>query len=138
LIVPRLDFHHHIVKRCLEKDGWTITQDPFVLRWGDTTLLADLGAELIAAEKPTKRIVVEIKSFPQANISELQKALGQYLMYEKILDKIDAERMLYLAVSKEVFNTLLSSDIAKLLIGEKVIRLFIFDEKQEVITTWLP
>ncbi|WAN69440.1 element excision factor XisH family protein [Moorena producens JHB] len=36
----------------LEKDGWTITNDPFILVLGQTLLKADLGAEkFFAAEK---------------------------------------------------------------------------------------
>jgi Holliday junction resolvase-like predicted endonuclease len=136
--VPRLDLYHNAVRRALQKDGWTITHDPFLLRWGDTTLFADLGAELIAAEKPTQKVVVEVKTFPQGTIAELQKALGQYLMYERILAKTDVDRRLYLAVGKEAYSTLFDSDIAKLLLSEQVVRLLIFDERQEVISTWLP
>jgi Holliday junction resolvase-like predicted endonuclease len=92
--VPRLDFYHNAVRRALQKDGWTITHDPFLLRWGDTTLFVDLGAELIAAEKPTQRIVVEVKNFSQGTMAELQKALGQYLMYERILARTEEEKAL--------------------------------------------
>ena len=46
------DIYHDIVKNALLKDGWTITHDPLVLRWGTTDVYVDLGAEqLLAAEK---------------------------------------------------------------------------------------
>ena len=42
----------------------------------------DLGAErLISAEKGTRKIVVEIKSFvSRSDVKDLQQALGQYIM----------------------------------------------------------
>ena len=49
----------------------------------------------------------------------------------------EEERRLYLALGKEAFNTLFDSDIAKLLLSEHVVRLIVFDERQEVIATWL-
>ncbi|MBO0861158.1 MAG: hypothetical protein J2P21_22265 [Chloracidobacterium sp.] len=55
---------HDHVRRALENGGWTITDDPFGLKWGSATLQIDLGAErLIAAEKIDQNIAVEIKSF---------------------------------------------------------------------------
>jgi hypothetical protein len=62
----------------LAKDGWTITDDPFRLRWGKKDYYVDLGAEeLIAAEMPGRRIAVEIKSFVGASIvDDMEKALG--------------------------------------------------------------
>jgi hypothetical protein len=45
------DKFHELVRDALERDGWTITDDPFVLRLADKKMVADLGAErLIAAE----------------------------------------------------------------------------------------
>jgi hypothetical protein len=136
--MPRLDIYHHTVRKALQNDGWAITHDPLVLRWGETTLFADLGAELIAAETPTRKIAVEVKSFLMANIAELQKALGQYRMYERIMARTELDRMLYLAVSQEAFDTVFSQDIAKLLLADGDLKLIVFDEQKEAITSWLP
>ena len=39
------------VRRSLERDGWTITHDPYPVRLGDFAMGIDLGAEkLIAAD----------------------------------------------------------------------------------------
>jgi hypothetical protein len=43
--MPARDFYHDTVKNVLIKDGWTITHDPFPLRYGIRRLYADLGAE---------------------------------------------------------------------------------------------
>ena len=58
------DIYHDDVRSALIKDAWTITDDPFRLRWGKKDYYVDIGAErLLAAEKPGRRIAVEIKSF---------------------------------------------------------------------------
>ncbi len=47
------DVFHQVVKQALISDGWTITDDPLVVRVGGVGLYIDLGAEkLIALRKP--------------------------------------------------------------------------------------
>ena len=58
------DKYHDLVRDALEKDGWTITDDPLRIQVEELTIKIDLGAEkLIAAEKEGQKIAVEIKSF---------------------------------------------------------------------------
>ena len=62
--MPAKDPYHHAVKNALLKDCWTITADPYLIKYEDAELYADLAAEkLIAAERQGQKIVVEIKSF---------------------------------------------------------------------------
>jgi hypothetical protein len=45
------DVYHNTVITALVKDGWRITDDPLVLKWGQKDLYIDIGAEeLVAAE----------------------------------------------------------------------------------------
>ncbi len=61
--MPAKDIYHDTVKNALIKDGWTITDDPYRLSIGKRKMYVDLGAEkLIAAEKDSRKIAVEIKS----------------------------------------------------------------------------
>jgi hypothetical protein len=85
--MPAKDIYHDAVKNALIKDGWTITDDPLILSIGKKDLFADLGAEkLIAAEKSYQKIAVEIKSFiGKSRVDDLEKALGQYILYREIL-----------------------------------------------------
>ncbi len=54
--MAKRDIYHYPVRRALEKDGWTITHDPYRLEIGEKRLEADLGAErLISAEKALKK-----------------------------------------------------------------------------------
>ena len=84
------DLIHDAVRNALEKDGWTITDDPLTLKYQDKHVLVDLGANrlLLAAERRQEKIAVEIKSFLSPSITkDLQEALGQYLTYLAFLDR---------------------------------------------------
>ena len=62
--MPQYDVYHEPVKRALTKDGWTITDDPYVITYKGLRLYAELGAEKpIAAQKLEQKIVVEVKVF---------------------------------------------------------------------------
>ena len=95
-----------IVKNSLQKEGWTITDDPFKLKWGLRELFVDLGAsKLLAAAKGEQKIAVEIKSFVNVSpISDLEKALGQYIIYANILEETEPERLLYLAIRQATYQ----------------------------------
>jgi len=96
--MPAKDIYHNTVRTALEKDGWTITNDPLPLKIGKRTLNVDLGAKkLLAAEKQGRKIAVEVKSFVSASpVHDLEEAVGQYIVYEDILEQLEPERIIYL------------------------------------------
>lgn len=58
------DRFHDAVRAALVKDGWLITHDPLPLDFDSARVQIDLGAErLIAAQRGTEQIAVEVKSF---------------------------------------------------------------------------
>ncbi|MBD2743782.1 XisH family protein [Coleofasciculus sp. FACHB-1120] len=138
--MARRDIYHDTVKRALEKDGWTITHDPFPLQIGKKRLSADLGAErLISAEKGLQKIVVEVKSFVgQSDVKDLEQALGQYVLYRQILNEMGIERILYLAVSSPTFNSVFTIELGQVLLKNQIIRLIVFDDESEAIAQWIP
>ncbi|OQW88980.1 MAG: fatty-acid synthase [Thiotrichaceae bacterium IS1] len=138
--MPRLDLYHHAVKRALQKDHWTITHDPFLLQIGTKRLFADLGAEcLISAEKGLKKIVVEVKSFlGKSDVKELQQAVGQYIMYQQIIQKTEPERLVYLAVSAEIFKSVFTVELGQLFLINHLLRLLVVNMEEEVIIEWIP
>ncbi len=84
--MSRKDTYHDLVKFALIKEGWRISDEPYFLD-SDPRLLIDLAAErMIVAEKDSQKIAVEVKSFiADSQVTELQKAVGQYGIYEEIL-----------------------------------------------------
>ncbi|MDX2229687.1 MAG: element excision factor XisH family protein [Leptolyngbyaceae cyanobacterium bins.349] len=72
------DAFHDVVRTALQRDGWTITHDPYPLQAGSFDLAIDLGAEkVIAAQQGDKKIAVEIKSFlGPSKITEFYAAMG--------------------------------------------------------------
>jgi len=138
--VPARDIYHNAVKIALEKDGWTITHDPFPLQIGKKRLSADLGAErLISAERGLQEVVVEVKSFVgQSDVKDLQQALGQYVLYRQILNEMKVDRVLYLAISQPTFNSVFSIELGQVLLKNQIVKLIVFDDESEVIVQWIP
>ncbi len=138
--MPAKDIYHDTARSALLKDGWTITHDPFVLRWGTTDVFIDLGAEqLFAAERHGQKIAVEVKSFVgRSDVDDLEKALGQYILYHDILAKTEPERVLYLAVHEEVLLGIFDEAIGRLLLENQRVKLLVFDRREEVILRWIP
>ena len=133
------DIYHDDVRSALVKDGWTITDDPLRLRWGKKDYYVDLGAEeIIAAEIPGRRIAVEIKSFVGPSVvGDMEKALGQYLIYRSILRRRQPERELFLAVPSSIAK-LFDEPLGLLLLEDYDLRVVVFHPKKKEILRWLP
>lgn len=138
--MPAKDIYHDTVKAALIKDGWTITHDPLTIRLTRKKLYVDLGAErLIAAQRDTERIAVEVKSFTRASdMKDLEDALGQFVLYTHLLARYDPERKLYLAVTDEVYEFVFEEEAGEILLQDGVIRLITFNAEQEAIIQWIP
>jgi XisH protein len=134
------DIYHHAVRTALEKDNWQITNDPLTLKIGRRKALVDLGAEkLLAAERKGQKIAVEIKSFLSPSpLYDLEQALGQFLLYSKILEQQEPERTLYLAITYLVFNEIFSEEIGQLMLNKTDLKLIVFNPEKEEIVQWIP
>jgi len=137
--MPAKDIYHNTVRTALEKDGWTITNDPLTLEIGDRSLFVDLGAEkILAAEKQGRKIAVEVKSFLSISpVHDLEEALGQYIVYEDILELSEPERNIYLGVREEVYLDIFSEPLGQLLLRKKRLKLIVFDSAREIIIKWI-
>jgi hypothetical protein len=134
------DIYHQTVRRALEKEGWTITHDPFRIpkRVIGAKLEIDLGLEkIIVAEKDTEKIVVEVKSFLKTSlIHEFHSVLGQYLNYTIGLEKINSERQLYLAIPKNTYEDLSEMSLFQASIEKFDVKIIVFEPTTEVISSW--
>jgi XisH protein len=117
--MPAKNIYHDVVSRSLVADGWTITDDPLRMEFGDRNLYVDLGAELetLGAEKAGRKIAVEIQSFLGLSpLRDLEEAVGQYQVYQTVLEVTEPDRAVYLAVPMRVFETLLTEKFGQLII----------------------
>jgi XisH protein len=137
--MPRLDIIHNSVKSALIKDGWLITDDPYLIQYRRTTLYADLAAERpIAAERNGQKLVVEVKSFIGASkIQDLKEALGQYDIYRYLIEETAPERKLYIAISEVAYKTFFSQDLAQLIITKHQLPVIIVNIDTEEVVQWI-
>jgi len=94
---------------------------------------------LVSAVKAQRKIVVEVKSFiGQSDIKDLEQAVGQYVIYRQILDKTVPDYKLYLAVTTNAFRNVFETELGTLLLVNQIIRVLVFEPKEEIITQWIP
>lgn len=132
------DRYHEDVKIALQKEGWTITQDPLYVETTARTLEVDLGAErLIGAEKEGEKIAVEIKSFlGVSEIHEFYKALGQFNYYFLALRHQEPERILFLAVPVDTYETFFQEPLTIEAIEFYNIKIVVYNSDNQIIETW--
>jgi hypothetical protein len=134
------NIYRDAVVRALTTDGWTITDDPLKLSYGDRELFVDLGAEraTLGAEKAGRTIAVEIQSFlGRSPVRDLEEALGQYDVYRAVLEELEPDRRLYLAVTTQVHENLLSSRFGEFIVSRLRLSVLVFDDEQERISQWI-
>ena len=134
------DTYHDAVKNALIKDGWTITHDPFAVEIEGDRLYIDLGAErVIAAEKGTRKIAVEIKTFGGPSpMADMERALGQYVLYRIFLKRLEPDRELFLAVPQDVLEGLFLRTAGQGFLEDEHGKVFGVDNEREEIKRWLP
>lgn len=133
------DIYHDTVKTALEKDEWIITNELFRYTIGSRSVYIDLMAEkLLVAEREGRKIAVEIKSFLSPSpVNDLENALGQYILYRDTLERLEPERILYLAIREEVYTDFFKEEIAQMVVENNHIKLIIFDVKKEEVVRWI-
>lgn len=136
--MPAKDTHHNAVKNALIKEGWTITADPYPIRYEEVKLFADLaGEKTIAATKKNQNIVIEIKSFlGRSSMREFETALGQYLIYTAILSLENPEYQVYLAIGEKVYHEFFQQVGIKFILKKYQVYLLVVDLEKETIIQW--
>jgi hypothetical protein len=132
------DLFHEAAKIALQKDGWTITHDPYRIdtKQPKFDYEIDLGAErFIGAERGTEKIAVEVKSFVRTSIAyEFHAALGQYITYRIALQFQEPDRTVVLAMPAFAYDKL--SDGLQLIIDQTGLDVLCFDTESQTIKSW--
>ena len=140
MLMAAKDQYHQIVRLALEKDGWTITDDPLKLEAQGHNIKIDLGAEkLIGAEKEGRKIAVEIKSFIGLSIlTDFYAAIGQCIYYQVALEAEAPERQLYLAVPQPVYQNFFRESLVTEALQRSKISLVVYDIETQTLAQWNP
>jgi len=140
IFMPAKDIYHISTRHALEHEGWVITHDPYIITSkDDDKLIIDLGAEMpIAAERYGKKIAVEIKSFiNRSAMSDFHIALGQFMNYRFALSTHEPNRMLYLAITSDIYDNFFQKRYIQALLDHYNVKLIVIDPVMEVISKWI-
>lgn len=132
------DLFHNAVRQALLKEQWVITADPLKIRIERVKFEIDLAAEkILAADKEGRKIAVEIKSFLNSSvITDFHSALGQFLNYRLALQMSEPDRILYLAVPVDTFESFFQERFTQEAVKLYQVKLVSYDPLQEVIVEW--
>jgi hypothetical protein len=133
------DLYHDHVRTALEKDGWAITHEHLKLDWDDSPIYVDLAAErLLTAEKGSRKIAVEVKSFVSpSRLKDIYAAVGQFMVYHQALLESDPDRELFLAVTEPTFLRTFALPKGERLLRQAQIKLIVFKAKTKEIVQWI-
>jgi hypothetical protein len=134
------DKFHDLVRAGLEAEGWNVTNDPYRLKLAPVRFEIDLAAEkIIAATKDNLKIAVEIKSFLNASLNaDFYSALGQFLSYRLVIEELDPERKLYLALPEDIYNDdFFQSRFLDLAITKYQLSLLVYNSQTGGLSQWI-
>ncbi|MFE1744778.1 element excision factor XisH family protein [Coleofasciculus sp. H7-2] len=67
-----------------------------------------------------------------------EQAIGQYVLYRLLLEQVDPDRELYLAVADTTFDGIFSEPIGELVRRELPMKLLIVDLEAQEVKRWIP
>jgi hypothetical protein len=137
--MPAKDRFHQAVRHALEKEGWIVTHDPLHIELPDIEVYIDLGADrLLAAERESQKIAIEIKTFlGTSTLFEFHLAVGQFINYRFLLNKVEPDRTLYLAVPVETYETFFRRETVREMTQAYGLKIAVYNPDLEAIDQWI-
>lgn len=138
--MPAIDQCEPAVIRALEKEGWSVADQPYSIKTGGRTsryVHADLLFEYHSKRTPI--IVVEVKCFPKGIFSwdEFYSAIGQYVVYRTALRLSEILYPLYLVFPLHIQETFsVEYPLAPLVLDEIDVKLITVDLVLEEVVQW--
>jgi hypothetical protein len=135
--LPAPDHYHDTVKNALTKDGWRIVGEQIFVKYEDRHIWLDIKAERSSDEQVA---VFEVKGCENvaSPVDALESALGQYVLYQAILEELEIAVPLFLAVPVEAFNKFLSRPFSQVGLRKANVKLLVFDPIKEEVERWIP
>ena len=82
--------------------------------------------------------MVEIKSFiSPSKLQDLKEALGQYDIYLYLLEEVEPDRKLYVAVSEKAYANFFTQDAIQLVVSKHRLPLIVVNLEREEVTRWI-
>jgi hypothetical protein len=133
--MPVLDSCHPQIVHALEKAGWDVSPGPFVLHLDKRHRL---HIDIEAYNDQEAIIVVEVKCFTdiQSETTELYTAIGQYLVYQDLLNQKSIEIPLYLAVPSFAYEGIFRR-MAMGITARNNVKMIVVDITNEAILEWI-
>ncbi|MCU0481845.1 MAG: hypothetical protein MUE54_11655 [Anaerolineae bacterium] len=135
--MPAVDTCQPQVIRALEKDGWRINYTHVRLVEGNRLIMLDIQASYSANGGSRQILLAEIKCF--ANSTEYSRdlyvAIGQYLIYQEVLNGLNDSTPLYLAIPIHAYRVVFD-EVALRVINRVKMKMIVVDIEQEVIVEW--
>ncbi len=121
------DSIHATVNEAVIKDGWEITNDPYVISCGERFLFVDLGASgFIGVRQRNKQIAIEIKQFrSQSQVADLEQAIVHIHYIASYLIKSIRNVTFILLFLTQSTATYESEPIGKLMIAQLPLKLIV-------------
>ena len=137
--MPRNDTNYPTIKRIIKKYGYSIFADPFTISFGGSNLEADLGIELLGAEKNNKRIVLELKSYTtKMLVPQYQRTFGQIAQYEFALARDKKPYDVYITIPVRIYRKMLNLGEYIPLLENKNIKYMVYNSTTGEIILWNP
>lgn len=137
--MAKRDKIHEAIQRALEKDGWIILADPYILATDDVRSEVDLeSGKVVELDNTYRKILVEIKSFTRQSLfPDFFEAFGQYVFYRDGVDELELDYNVYLAISTVTLFRFSRQPTVLRRIAKHNIKLIIVDLKTETIVRWI-
>jgi glucose-6-phosphate 1-dehydrogenase len=136
--MPALNACHSRVVLALEKAGWTVAAKPFTLASPVNNLFADIEAHRTVNGFEEEMIVVEAKCFQDSGnyMPDLYSAIGQYLIYQNLMQQLGLNSPLYLAIPSKVYYGIFEP-LASSIVSKNEMKIIVVNLDAEVIERWL-
>jgi hypothetical protein len=73
---------------------------------------------------------------PFSGRTQLEAAIGQYIIYMSFLEHVEPDRKLYLAISRLTYIATFQSEAVQMLVRRNHIALVVVDVAQEEVVEW--